>query len=166
MITRLTDAASNHGLSDAQSGFRAYSSKALEGLSLQESGMGVSVEVFMEAKKHSLSVVEVPTGCNYDDVENTSTHSPLRHGASVVASIARWVVKDKPLVFLGVPGVVSLLIGVLFGIWMLQIYAEAHHIETNVALAAMAFVLIGLFAVFTAITLYAITRLEIKTSRK
>jgi hypothetical protein len=42
---------------------------------------------------------------------------------------------------------------------MLQIYATEHHIVTNVALAAIAFVLIGLFAVFTAITLYAIVRL-------
>jgi hypothetical protein len=48
---------------------------------------------------------------------------------------------------------------------MLQIYAAEHHIVTNIALAAIAFVLIGLFAVFTAITLYAITRLTTKLNK-
>ena len=31
------------------------------------------------------------------------------------------MVEDKPLLFLGVPGVVSLLVGAVFGVWMLQI---------------------------------------------
>jgi hypothetical protein len=74
-------------------------------------------------------------------------------------SIVRLVVEEKPLVFLGAPGVVSLLIGVLFGVWMLQLYAIERRIVTNIALASVAFMLIGFFAIFTAITLYAITRL-------
>jgi len=165
LITRLTGAASNYGLSDAQSGFRAYGRKALEGLSLYENGMGVSVEVLMEAKRQGLNVVEIPTGCNYHGLERTSTQGPLRHGAGVIMSIIRLVVEERPLVFLGVPGVFSLFVGVLFGVWMLQIYTVEHQIVTNVALASLAFVLIGLFAVFTAITLYAITRLVQKTNR-
>jgi len=159
VITKLTGAASNHRLSDAQSGFRVYGRKALESLSLNENGMGVSVEILMEAKKHGLNVVEVPTGCNYHGLDKTSTNSQLRHGTSVVMSIVRLVVEEKPLVFLGAPGVVSLLIGVLFGVWMLQLYAIERRIVTNIALASVAFMLIGFFAIFTAITLYAITRL-------
>jgi glycosyltransferase involved in cell wall biosynthesis len=159
VITKLTGAASNHRLSDAQSGFRVYGRKALESLSLNENGMGVSVEILMEAKKHGLNVVEVPTGCNYHGLDRASTHGPLRHGTSVVMSIVRLVVEEKPLVFLGAPGVVSLLIGVLFGVWMLQLYEIERRIVTNIALASVAFMLIGFFAIFTAITLYAITRL-------
>ncbi|MBE0513038.1 glycosyltransferase family 2 protein [Candidatus Bathyarchaeota archaeon] len=165
VITRLMGAASNYGLSDAQSGFRAYGRKALEGLSLYENGMGVSVEVLMEAKKRGLMVVEVPAGCNYREVE-ASTYGPLRHGLNVVMSIVRLVVEERPLVFLGIPGVVSLLVGVLFGVWMLQIYAIERRIVTNIALASMAFILIGFFALSTAITLYAISRLAQKTNKQ
>ena len=96
----------------------------------------------------------------------TSTHNPIRHGVNVVMSIVRLVVEERPLLFLGVPGVVSLLVGVLFGVWMLQIYALERQIMTNVALASIAFILIGLFCVFTAITLYAISRLVQKTNRQ
>lgn len=163
VITKLTSAASNHRLSDAQSGFRVYGRKALESLSLNENGMGVSVEILMDAKKHGLTIAEVPIGCNYHGLERTSTRGPLRHGTSVVMSIIRLVVEEKPLTFLGVPGIVSLLIGMLFGVWMLQLYAIERRLVTNIALASMAFVLIGTFAIFTAITLYAVARLARKT---
>jgi len=163
-ITRLTVAASNCGVSDAQNGFRAYGRRALERLKFYERGMGVSVEILLKAKEQYLKVIEVPVVCNYRGLE-TSTHAPLAHGVSVLMSIVKLVVEDHPLLFLGVPGVLSLLIGVLFGVWMLQIYALEHRIVTNVALASMTFTLIGLFAVFTAITLYAIKRLMQKVTK-
>lgn len=53
-ITGLTSAASSLGLTDAQCGFRVYGRKALQGFSLFENGMGVSVEVLMEAKETRL----------------------------------------------------------------------------------------------------------------
>jgi UDP-glucose 4-epimerase len=49
---------------------------------------------------------------------------------------------------------------------LLQIYVIERQITTNIALASIAFILIGLFAVFTAITLYAISRLMRKTNRR
>jgi hypothetical protein len=64
------------------------------------------------------------------------------------------------------PGVLSLLVGAFFGVWMLQMYALEHQIVTNVALACIAFILIGLFSVFTAITLYAISRLVQKSNNR
>ena len=165
-ITRLVNNSGKHAVRDAQSGFRAYNCKSLEKLTLFENGMGVSVEVLVNARKQGLRIQEVSATCNYSrDVKN-STHNPIRHGASVVMSIVRLVVEERPLLFLGVPGVVSLLFGVLFGVWMLQIYALERQIMTNVALASIAFILIGLFAVFTAITLYAISRLMQKTNKR
>ncbi|MHA1832772.1 MAG: hypothetical protein ACTSV7_02165, partial [Candidatus Baldrarchaeia archaeon] len=82
-----------------------------------------------------------------------------------VMSIVRRVVEERPLVYLGVPGMLCLVVGIFFGVWMLQIYAAEHRIVTNVALASISFILIGLFAIFTAITLYAIARLTQKMNR-
>ncbi|RLI41926.1 hypothetical protein DRO69_11000 [Candidatus Bathyarchaeota archaeon] len=117
----------------------------------------------LEARKHGLKVREVPASCHYGgDVEN-STHNPVRHGVEVVMSIVRLVVEDKPLTMLGIPGVLCLIIGAFFGVWMLQIYAAEHRIVTNIALASIAFILIGFFALSTAITLYAISTFARKT---
>jgi len=163
-ITRLVSSTSKRGVKDAQSGFRAYSRRSLETLTMFESGMGVSVEILINARKHGLRICEVPSMCNYKDVEG-STHNPVRHAVDVVMSVVRLVVEDKPLTLLGIPGILCLIVGAVFGVWMLQIYAVAHHIVTNIALASIAFLLIGFFCLSTAITLYAITRLTEKTNK-
>jgi glycosyltransferase involved in cell wall biosynthesis len=158
LISRLTGAASNHRFLDAQCGFRVYGRKALFGLNLVENGMGSSVEILMKAKRQGLAVAEVSAKCAYGKLEKTSTQNAFGHGTNVLLSIVRLVVEERPLLFLGLPGLLSLFVGVTFGVWMLKIYAVTHQITTNVALAAIAFVLIGTFTLFTAITLYAISR--------
>jgi len=158
LISKLTGAASNHKFNDAQCGFRVYGHKALSGLSLVENGMGASVEVLMKSQKNGLTVVEVPAEVKYKELERSSTQNALGHGAGVLMSILRLVVEEKPLMLLGLPGIIFLFAGTAFGIWMLKIFAEEQQIMTNIALASMAFILIGMFTVFTAITLYAISR--------
>jgi glycosyltransferase involved in cell wall biosynthesis len=165
VLTRAANSVSKFGVRDAQSGFRAYSRRALEKLNVFEEGMGVSVEILMEAKKQDLKVCEVPATCNYKEGK-PSTHDPLRHGADVLMSIVKLVVEDKPLVFLGVPGIICLIVGAFFGAWMLQIYGIERRIVTNIALASIAFILMGFFALSTAITLYAISRLARKANSK
>jgi glycosyltransferase involved in cell wall biosynthesis len=167
LITKLVNGSSKNGISDAQSGFRAYNRQALERLSPIEDGMGASVEILLKASKHDLKICEVPSSCKYHNGEvATSTEHPLSHGIGVITSIVRFIVEEKPLTVLGIPGLLCLFAGFGFGIWMLQIYAAEHHIVTNIALASIAFVLIGFFMLSTAITLYAITRIAKKVNDK
>jgi glycosyltransferase involved in cell wall biosynthesis len=166
LITKLVNGSSKNGISDAQSGFRAYNRQAIKRLSPFEDGMGASVEILLKASKHDLKICEVPSSCKYHTGDvSTSTENPVTHGIHVVISIVRFVVEEKPLMMLGLPGMFCLFAGLGFGIWMLQIYALEHYIVTNVALASVAFVLIGFFMLSTAITLYAITRLAGKISK-
>lgn len=166
VLTKMTSSSRQKGaLTDAQCGFRAYNRKAVESLVLDEKGMGVSAEVLLRAKASGLVVTEVPVEVRYKGLE-TSTHNPLRHGLGVVSTIIRLVVEERPLIYLGVPGAVFLCIGVFFGLWTLQIYATAGHVVTNIALASLAFGLVGIFILFTSITLYAILRLTQKTTKR
>jgi glycosyltransferase involved in cell wall biosynthesis len=161
LITKLAGGATNNHVTDAQSGFRAYNKKAIGEMQLKEGGMGASAEILLKTNRNGLKVAEVPIDCRYKGLE-TSTHSPITHGLGVIMCILRLIVEEKPLVFIGVPGGVSLFVGVLFGFWILQIYTVEHQIPTNMALASVTFVLMGLFAIFTAVTLFAITRLSSK----
>jgi hypothetical protein len=139
----------------------------LEHLGVFEAGMGASVEILFEASKHDLKIYEVPTTCKYDTGEvATSTENPVTHGMGVVMSIIRLIVEEKPLTVLGIPSLICLFGGAFFGMWMLQVYAIEHRIVTNIALASVAFVLIGFFMLSTAITLYAITRIAKKVNGK
>jgi hypothetical protein len=167
-ISRLSARASNtkQGVGDAQSGFRAYSRECLDKLVVAENGMGASVEILMSARKQGLRVLEVPASCDYAGDLKKHVQNPVRQGANVMMSIVKLVVEEKPLVMLGIPGILCLIAGVIFGVWMLQIYAATHAITTNIALASLGFLMIGFFCLSTAITLYAISRLTEKNSRK
>ena len=165
VITKLVNGSGKHGVSDAQSGFRAYSKNALEHLgAVSENGMGASVELLRAVNKSGLKVCEVPISCKYAGCtkEKTSSKNPLSHGVGLIMSLIKLVIEDRPLVFLGLPGIGSIVVGALFGVWMLDMYAASHNIPTNVALASISFILIGSFMISTAITLYAITRLSKK----
>ena len=167
IINQLSSRVSRFGVMDTQSGFRAYSRAAAQIISSYESsGYGIELEQLAIAAKNGLKVVEVPISVRYKGLERTSKRHPLKHGGELISTVLRLVMEERPLLFLGVPGVVSLLVGVLFGVWMLQIYAIERRIITNIALASMAFILIGFFAVSTAITLYAIARLVKKTTKQ
>jgi hypothetical protein len=162
VITKLTNGNGKHGVSDAQSGFRAYSKRAMEHLgSMSENGMSASVELLRAINKSGLKVCEVPISCKYagSTGEKTSSKNPLSHGVGLIMSLIKLVVEDRPLPYLGLPGIVSIAVGALFGVWMMDMYAASGQIVTNVALASITFILLGFFMVSTAITLYAITRL-------
>ena len=164
VITKMANGSGKNGVSDAQSGFRAYSKKALAHLSMTENGMSASVELLRAINKSGLKVCEVPISCKYANSigEKTSTENPLSHGVGLLMSLIKLVVEDRPLIFLGLPGIASIVVGALFGVWMLDMYSMTQNIATNVALASISFILIGFFMISTAITLYAITRLSTK----
>jgi glycosyltransferase involved in cell wall biosynthesis len=164
-ITALMNNSSKNNVKDSQSGFRAYSRTSLESLVLLEDGMGVSAEILIKARNDGLKIVEVLSIPRYGKDVDTSTHNPVRHGASVVATIVKLVIEDKPLTMLGIPGILCLAMGTAFGLWMLQIYSLAKHIVTNIALASIGFLLIGFFCLSTAVTLYAIRRLVEKIEK-
>jgi glycosyltransferase involved in cell wall biosynthesis len=169
VITKLSNGNGKNGISDSQSGFRAYSKTAMDKLgAVSENGMSASIELIRAVNKSGLRVCEVPISCKYGESvgEKTSTKNPFAHGLGLVMSLVRLVVEDRPLTFLGIPGIALLALGTSFGVWMLNLYAAEHRIITNIALASISFVLIGFFLLSTAITLYAITRISRKNSGK
>lgn len=162
VITKLANSSGKGGVSDSQSGYRAYSKNALEQLgALSENGMSASVELLRVISKSGLKVCEVPISCKYSHStgEKTSTKNPVSHGVGLLMSLVKLVVEDRPLPYLGIPGIISLIAGTVFGVWMMELYVQSHEITTNIALASIAFILIGFFLLSTAITLYAITRI-------
>ena len=168
VITKLVNGSGKNGVSDAQSGFRAYSKIALERLgSMSENGMSASVELLRAATRSGLKICEVPISCKYADTvgADTSTEHPVSHGIGLIMSIIKLVVEDRPLPYLGLPGIMSIAVGALFGVWMMDMYAKSGQIVTNVALASITFILLGFFMVSTAITLYAIARIGQRVSK-
>ena len=70
---------------DSQSGYRAYSRKAIEMMQITNPDMGVGSEILTQVKDHNLNTVEIPITARYD-IENTSTKNPVAHGFGVLNS--------------------------------------------------------------------------------
>ena len=153
-LTKMSDAMSYDGLTDAQSGFRAYNKKALENLVPAEMGMGASTEILSRAKESGLRVTEVPINVSYGP--DSSTHSPIYHGLDVMLALVKHLSIRHPLLFYGVPGFAIFLLGLGFGLWTIGIYTASKTISATIALVAVAGTMMGLLLMTSAIILWVL----------
>lgn len=154
IITKVTNTSLNEKLTDSQSGFRAYSKKALSELFPSDYGMGVSTEILIKANNKGLKIAEVPIEILYEG--ETSTHNPLSHGVSVVLSTMKFISIEHPLKFYGVPGVILAGIGLFFVVWTLQYFAEFDMFPPVLALISIGTTLLGAVFLVTGTILYSL----------
>ena len=140
---------------DAQSGFRAYSRKAIENLVAAEYGMGVDSELIIRAHHSGMRIVEVPITTNYAGLE-TSSRNPVMHGLDVFFSLVKFVSIRHPLLFYGGFAAVSLIISLVFGLMTIDYYQRWGQVITNLALISIASGLVGLLALFTGVILFTL----------
>ena len=154
IITKVTNLSIKEKLTDSQSGFRAYSKKALQKVIPSDVGMGVSTEILIKASNLELKVTEVPIKVHYD--VDTSTHNPVSHGTSVILSTIKFTSIHNPLKFYGIPGIIFLIIGLGFIAWTIQIYVTSQQIITNVSLIGIGCIVLGAVLLMTAVILFSI----------
>lgn len=157
-ITRLTQAASYNGITDSQSGFRAYSKKALSKINLFEDGMAVSTEILLRASEKKLSVAEVPITISYS-IKGTSTHNALTHGIGVLYSVFQFISLRHPLAFYGLPGVVLLGIAAYLLKNALDFFSRTGYVSTNFILISVGIAVVGVVLLATAAIVYTLIAL-------
>tara|TARA_B100000953_G_scaffold299661_1_gene300253 strand:+ start:1376 stop:2254 length:879 start_codon:yes stop_codon:yes gene_type:complete len=153
-ITGLTNTLTGGNITDAQSGFRAYSKKVLNEISPTESGMGISTEILIKSSKKQMRISEIPITISYDG--NTHSQEPISHGTSVVFSTLKHVAIERPLLYYGVTGLCFIIVGLVFGGWTIQIYSEESVVITNLAIIGVGAVILGTILLITATILYSI----------
>ncbi len=84
VITATSNLSNDLGVRDTQSGFRAFSAKALQLLRFDAEGMELSLEMLEDAHEKHLSVREVPTVIRYD-VPKGSNYTAVSHGFTVLS---------------------------------------------------------------------------------
>ncbi len=85
VITFLWNFGSKLRVSDAQSGFRAYSKKVFKILPVSEEGMSVSIETLEKARREGAIIREIPISCRYGP--SALSLKVIRHGLSVAFSV-------------------------------------------------------------------------------
>jgi len=160
IFNALSKKTGDHNVTDTQSGFRAFSARALDVMlrSVTE-GYGVETEQLALAQQEGLRIVEVPVTIKYGE-EKTSKLNPLSHAAELFETLLRLVVEDRPSV-IGIPGFGLLIIGVISGLFFLWSFNENRYFSLPIALITIGTSLMGTLLIITSLLLYAIKKMRI-----
>ncbi len=161
ILNSLTNSISQTKVTDSQSGFRAFSKKAIATLSLTEQGIGIESYLQHSADDLNLVIIEIPVSCRYD-VEYGSKMNPVYHGFSVFNAILKIVEERRPLLLFGVSGIVLVCIGLTLGGWVVTIYSQTHEFAIGTALIAILLIMVGVISIFNGIMLHTINKLIIR----
>jgi len=158
MGKRVLDYATGFGsgghVTDSQCGFRAFNKKAVKGLLNRLNGGAFSVESeqLVKAYELGLQVGKTNVSCKYNDLD-TSTKNPASHGFSVLNYILWLIAERRPLLFIGVPGFIMVVLGLYFGITTLQYYNQTQVFLVPYAILTSIFLIIGVLGLFIGIML-------------
>ena len=157
IITSTLNYGTDFKVTDSQSGFRAYSKRAIDAIHPTEDGMSVSTEILFKISNKGLSIAEVPISVVYDGTK--SRQNPISHGLSVLMNTIKFVSVKHPIVFYGIPGIILIIIGIIFGLIFLDTYLNTQAIFYGSLLAAVTLFLLGAILVATAIILFSMANL-------
>jgi hypothetical protein len=145
--------ASGVGVTDSQSGFRAFSSRALACDHFHSNGFSVESEAQFLAHEHGLKVVEVPITIRYTDPPKRPV---WQQGMAVLGGVLRLTGQYRPLLYFGLPGGASLGAGLVWGAWVVERFYQVRQIATGSAMAAMLLFITGMVLLSTGFTLHSI----------
>ncbi|MEA3343720.1 MAG: glycosyltransferase family 2 protein [archaeon] len=148
-------------VTDSQCGFRALNRKAIELLAgkLKKDDFSIESEMTRTAHEQRLRLAKVPIHSKYGDFK-TSTKNPVSHGVGVLDSVIGLIVEKRPLLYIGLPGFITFLIGVFFGILLLQEYNQAGYFSLVYAMLVSIFMILGAIGLFMGLTFHVIARLK------
>lgn len=152
-INAATGITSGVYVTDSQSGYRAFSPKACGCSLFQSSGFTVESEMQFLAHEYGLTVKEVPITIQYLD---QAKRSAVSQGVTVLNGILKLTGQYRPLLFFGVPGFLTLIIGLVWGLVVVQRFMQTSELAAGYAMICILLCITGLIMMTTAFTLHSI----------
>ena len=156
VLDKITNLAEDIGVRDTQSGFRSYSKKAIEIINFSTNGFGADSEILIDAAKKKLKISEEKITVIYNTGGRTSTKDPITHTSEVIASVVEQIAIKNPLKYLGIPGIISIFISVIFGIHLIAGFNETGYFSIPITLIVLGSLIIGLMLILISVLLYSI----------
>ncbi len=160
-LTLVTNLASGVRVSDSQSGFRAFSGRAVQNLTFTQGGFSIESEMQFLVKEHQLRVVEAPIKVIYAE---KAKRNPVRHGLQVLNGVLRLMGQLRPLLFFGASGFMVFLMGGVLGMYLTQIYTVTQELAIGYGLLTILLCVVGMVLCFAGVILHS-TRAMIRDVR-
>lgn len=161
-ITQVFNLGAHMSLTDSQSGFRAYSRKALESLKVTSDKMDASMEILFDAKDHKFRIIEVPIKVSYKGLKGSSEH-PVSHGMSVLGNTLKMIRVRYPMRFFGWTGLSMVFLTIPVFIYsriMFQIESGVLPIGSMFVITFLS--IMGSYLIFTGIMLQGVNRVTVE----
>ena len=153
VLTKLTNMASGTSISDSQSGYRAFSPRAIQTLRFDQPGLAMESEMQFLAERNGLRMLEVPVTVSYLD---GNKRNPVLHGLQVMEAILSLVSRRRPLAFLTLPGVALCVLGLVTGLHVVDVLQTHHMVQFGTAILSALFIIVGIVLGVTGVILNSI----------
>jgi len=160
ILDSIANLASELPFRDTQSGFRAYSKKALELINFTTNGFAVDAEILIDASKKGLKISEEKVTVLYKTGEKTSTKNPASHFTEVIVSLVELVAIKHPLRYLGITGFVLMIIGIVFSVIVIGMFNETRYFSVPLTLVALGSLVLGAILLLMAVVLFSISNMS------
>ena len=153
VFNAISSGVSGISVTDSQSGFRAFSPRALRVLTFRSQSFSVESEMQLLARQHQLLVSEVPITISYLDAPKRSV---VMQGMTVLNGILRLTGQYRPLLFFGVPGLLLLVMGLFWGAFVLGEYGTSQGVPFHYTVLTTLLVTVATLSLFTGIILHSV----------
>jgi len=160
ILDKITNLASELPFRDTQSGFRAYSKKAIDIIEFSSNGFTADSEILIDASGKKLKILEEKITVLYNTGRKTSTKGVMSHFSELIGGIIRIIAIRHPLRYLGIPGFILLILGILYSGIVISIFNETRYFSIPSTFVALGSLMIGLVLLLMAVVLYSISNLE------
>jgi glycosyltransferase involved in cell wall biosynthesis len=161
-LTIATNLASGVRVSDSQSGYRAFSARALDELSFGQGGFSIESEMQFQAREHRLRIAEVPIKVIYAE---RAKRNPVSHGMQVVNGIMRMVGQTRPLLYFGLAGVTLFILGAALGLYMIDIFTRTRTLAVGYGLITVMLCMMGMLLFFAGVMLHSTREMMVELRR-
>lgn len=151
LLTRMTSA----GVTDSQSGFRAYGGRAISTIVPTEMSLSVDSEILIKAREKGLKIVEVPISIDYN-VPNPSKRNFIDQATTAMFDIVKLYSIKRPLFFYGLTGTVFFFLGLGLLIYSLLRFEVTKTVFVGSLIAGFAFTIAGTILVSVGLMLWVL----------
>lgn len=155
---KFLDQLSNLKLHDTQSGFRAYSKDAIKKITLSTDGFGADAQILMDAVKKGLRISEEKVTVLYNINSKTSTKNAISLGAEIATTIIKQILIQRPLLYLGLPGTVFVILGIISTTYLITVFNETGYFSVPFTLLSSSFLIFGTMLILFAGVLFSINK--------
>jgi len=159
ILDKITNLASELPFRDTQSGFRAYSKKAIEVIDFKTKGFSVDGEILIDASNKKLKIAETKVSVLYNLENKTSTKNPISHSIEVTSSLIELLAIKHPLTYLGIPGIILIGIGIIYAIIVLSIFNDTRYFSVPSTLVSFGSLFIGVMLLLMSVVLFSMSKI-------